>query len=207
MTLRLFTLTLRAAGAGVLVLAALLGCRGQTTRETPIVPIRNMHNQPRYNDQSRSAFFQDDRSMRTPVPGTIAREMEIDPTVAQGLDENGAWIPMIPEPVIARKGGMENLLARGRERYGIYCTPCHDPTGAGQGMVVRRGGNPAFAPPTFHDQRLRQIPDGQLFATISNGIRNMPGYYAQIPVDDRWAIVAYVRALQLSQANTKGASQ
>jgi mono/diheme cytochrome c family protein len=184
----------------VLVAAALLGCRGQTTRDTPIVPIRNMHDQPRYSYQARSAFFQDDRVMRTPPAGTIAREMEIDPGVAMGMDESGTWIPTIPEPVIARKGGMESMLARGRERYDIYCTPCHDATGAGRGMVVRNGGNPAFAPPTFHDDRIRHMPDGQLYATISNGIRNMPGYYAQIPVDDRWAIVGYVRALQISQA-------
>jgi mono/diheme cytochrome c family protein len=176
-----------------------VACRGQTSQDPPIVPIRNMHIQPRYSYQARGAFFQDDRVMRTPPVGTIAQEMEIDQTVAIGMDDAGNWTPMIPEAVVARKGGMEAMLVRGRDRYNIYCVPCHDGTGSGRGMVVRRSDNAAFAPPTFHDDRIRHIPDGQLFATISNGIRNMPAYYAQIPVDDRWAIVAYVRALQLSQ--------
>ena len=92
---------------------------------------------------------------------------------------------------------MDALEKRGQDRYGIYCTPCHDKTGSGDGMVVRHG---LVKPPTYHQDRLRHAPDGQIFATISNGIRNMPAYGPQIPVRDRWAVVSYVRALQISQA-------
>ena len=90
------------------------------------------------------------------------------------------------------------MIERGQDRYSIYCRPCHDDTGSGQGAVVTRAAwQPP--PPSFHQERLRQMPDGQLFATISHGVRNMPSYGASIPVNDRWAIVSYVRALQLSQ--------
>jgi mono/diheme cytochrome c family protein len=91
---------------------------------------------------------------------------------------------------------MDATLARGQERFGIYCAPCHGLDGVGQGMVVKHG---LIQPPTYHQDRLRHIPDGQLFATIENGIRNMPAYGPQIPTFDRWAIVSYVRALQISQ--------
>ena len=103
----------------------------------------------------------------------------------------------VPAPVVEHMGGAQALIARGQERFGIYCTPCHDGTGSGHGMAVKHG---MLAPPTFHQDRIRHMPDGQMFATISNGIRNMPAYGISIPVTDRWAIVAYVRALQLSQA-------
>jgi cytochrome c5 len=90
------------------------------------------------------------------------------------------------------------MIERGLERYDIYCRPCHDGTGAGQGAVITRSGwQPP--PPSFHQDRVRQMPDGQLFATITHGVRTMPSYGAYIPVNDRWAIVSYVRALQLSQ--------
>ena len=95
------------------------------------------------------------------------------------------------------------MLSRGKNRYDIYCAPCHSVSGDGKGMVSRRAaalGASGLVAPTFHDDRLRHIPDGQLFATITNGVRNMPAYAHNLPVDDRWAIVEYVRALQLSQA-------
>ncbi len=94
-------------------------------------------------------------------------------------------------------------MARGKDRYDIYCSVCHSISGDGQGMVSRRAaalGATALMAPSFHDDRLRHIPDGQLYATITNGVRNMPAYAHNLPVDDRWAIVQYVRALQLSQA-------
>ena len=90
------------------------------------------------------------------------------------------------------------MLNRGQDRYNIYCRPCHDGTGSGKGTVIERA-NFQPAPPTFHQDRIRQMPDGQLFATITHGARVMPPYAARIPVVDRWAIVSYVRALQLSQ--------
>jgi cytochrome c5 len=104
----------------------------------------------------------------------------------------------VPQAIAHRFGGAPAMLERGSDRYDIYCRPCHDGTGAGRGTVVTRAGwQPP--PPTFHQDRIRQMPDGQLFATITHGIRTMPSYGATIPVNDRWAIVSYVRALQLSR--------
>ena len=186
-----FVIVLAAAGA-------LAGCRGQTSRETPIQPIRNMFNQPKYSMQQESAFFPDHRTMRTPPEGVVSREEEWDETIASGrLDDDSGYVLTIPEQVTEQAGGMEALVKRGQDRFNIYCTPCHDRTGSGDGMAVRRG---MMKPPSFHQDRLRHAPDGQIFATISNGIRNMPEYGPQIPVRDRWAIVSYVRALQISQA-------
>jgi mono/diheme cytochrome c family protein len=108
---------------------------------------------------------------------------------------------------VQRVGGMEQLVTRGQSRYGIYCTPCHDGLGNGKGLVIQRAQNQAFAPPTFHDDRIRKMPDGQLFQTITYGFNNMPAYGAQLPIEDRWATVAYVRALQLSQASSRGVEQ
>jgi mono/diheme cytochrome c family protein len=182
-----------------LVMLALVGCQGQTSPQPPIVPVRNMHEMPRYDAQEASAYFPDGRSMRPPVPGTVAREMVVDPAVDTGLADDGSYVMIIPETVVEGQGGMPSLLARGRERYGIYCTPCHGGLGDGEGMVPRVSGVAGITPPTFHQESIRRMPDGQLYATITNGLRNMPAYRAQIPVADRWAIVAYVRALQLAE--------
>ncbi len=183
---------------GFLAISTLVACRGETSRETPIVPIRNMYMQPRYNMQGESAFFKDDgRNMRPQVEGTVSQEMTTDPEVGKGRLADGSGYAMtIPASVVEESGGMAQLLERGEKRYGIYCVPCHDSSGGGQGIVVKHG---MQLPPTFHQKRIREIPDGQLFATISNGVSNMPAYGPQIPVRDRWAIVAHVRALQLSQ--------
>jgi cytochrome c5 len=190
-----------------LMTLGLAGCRGQTSQEPPVAILRNMFQQPRYNPQAYSAFFEDSRTMRPPVEGTIAREVETSPIVGEGRTADGkSFIETIPPVVVQRAGDMDRLLARGESRYGIYCTPCHDGLGNGKGMVIRRANNQGFAPPTFHQDRIRTMPDGQLFQTISYGFNSMPAYGPQVPVDDRWAIVAYVRALQLSQAN-KGAAQ
>jgi mono/diheme cytochrome c family protein len=188
-----------------LCLAALAGCRGESSKDPPIVPIRNMYDQPRYNIQGESGYFSDHRNMRPPVMGAVAREREIDPEVATGrLVDDSGYVLAIPKPVIAGFGGMDKLLVRGKDRYGIYCTPCHDATGSGNGEVAAHAvatGAAVMKPPTYHQDRLRHAPDGQLFATISNGLRNMPSYAFQIPNRDRWAIVGYVRALQVSQAS------
>jgi cytochrome c5 len=163
------------------------------------VPIRNMHDQQRYDVQSESDFFADGRTMRMPIDGTVPRERELDPELGQGrLPDDSGYVPEIPQAAIDGAGGMDALVSRGQDRYNVYCRPCHDGTGAGQGTVITKA-QWQPAPPTFHQPRLRQIPDGQLYATITNGIRLMPSYGARIPVQDRWAIVSYVRALQLSQ--------
>jgi mono/diheme cytochrome c family protein len=185
--------------------ALMAGCRGETSREPPIVIIRNMYDQPRYKIQAHSDYFADHRAMRPPVEGVIAREREIDPEVATGrLPDQSGYVLTIPKHAVDALGGMDKLLVRGKERYNIFCAPCHDATGSGNGEVVAHAvavGAAVLKPPTYHQDRLRHSPDGQLFATISNGLRNMPAYGYQIPTNDRWAIVGYVRALQVSQAS------
>jgi hypothetical protein len=186
------------APIAVAALAALTGCRGQTSKDSPIVGIRGMYDQPRYDMQSKVSFFADHRSMRLPVENTVSREEILDPAIAGGrLQDDSGYVLTIPRPVVEQRGGLEALETRGQERFNIYCTPCHDKTGSGKGMAVKHGMMP---PPSFHQDRIRHMPDGQMFATISNGIRNMPAYGISVPIADRWAIVAYVRALQLSQA-------
>jgi mono/diheme cytochrome c family protein len=180
------------------------GCIGGESSEPPVVGIRNMYNQPRYDVQERQPFFADQRSMRPQVEGAVSREMETSIVVATGRNANDdAWIMQVHPQYITQNGGLKAVLSRGKDRYDIYCAPCHSISGDGKGMVSRRAaalGASGLIVPTFHDDRLRHIPDGQLFATITNGVRNMPAYAHNLPVDDRWAIVQYVRALQLSQA-------
>jgi hypothetical protein len=189
--------------------ASLLGCRGQTSREAPIFGIRNMFDQPKYDIQEESEFFPDHRTHRPLVEGVVARDQEVDPAVGYGrLDDESGYVLEIPSEVVSRMGGREALVNRGKARYGIYCAPCHDNTGSGNGLVKQRAvasGATAFVPPTFHQDRIRHMPDGQLFATITNGKSNMPPYGMQIPVNDRWAIVSYVRALQLAQPKLEAA--
>jgi mono/diheme cytochrome c family protein len=189
----------------VVALAALSGCRGQTSKDSPIVGIRGMYDQPRYDMQSKSAFFADRRTMRSPVEDSFAREQYadgrlilMDSETGEGrLKDDSGYVLGIPPQVAEHFGGNPQMVARGQERFNIYCAPCHDATGSGHGMAVKHG---MLAPPTFHQDRIRHMPDGQMFATISNGIRNMPAYGISVPIADRWAIVSYVRALQLSQA-------
>ncbi len=197
-------LAARAAAAVVLAASLLGGCRGQPSDQPPVLLIRNMWRQERYNPQARSAFFADHRAMRVPPAGTVPREnWEEDDRLSTGLEFDGtSYLLAVPEAIVERHHGLAATLARGRDRFGIYCTPCHGATGDGQGIVVERASSRAYnipTPPTFHQDRIRHMPDGQVFATISHGVRNMPAYATQIPMPDRWAIVAYMRALQLSQ--------
>lgn len=154
---------------------------------------QDMHDQPRYDPFEHSRFFDDRRAARPLVPGTVARgRLYEDDALFRGLAA-GAPVEEVPLEISTE------LLARGRERYDIYCSPCHDRAGTGSGMIVRRGFK---RPPSFHEERLRQSPAGYFFQVISSGFGAMSGYAAQIPVADRWAIVAYIRALQLSQRAT-----
>ena len=193
--------------ATAVLLATLAGCTGTESSSPPMVGIRNMYNQPRYDTQERQPFFADQRSMRPEVEGTVSREMARGYHTETGLSaETNAYLAEIPNTAVRKFGSKEALLARGQERYNIYCAPCHSMSGDGKGMVSRRAnalGATGLIAPTFHDDRLRHIPDGQLYATIRNGLRNMPSYAHNIPVYDRWAIVGYVRALQLSQLAEK----
>ena len=150
-----------------------------------------MHDQPRYEPFESSSLFADGRAAR-PIPqGTVARgQLDADPAYYQGKSATGEPLEVFPVEIT------RDLLERGRERYDIYCSPCHDRTGSGTGMIVRRG----YPQPTsFHIDRLREAPPGYFFNAISSGFGVMPGYAVQVPVADRWAIVAYVRALQASQ--------
>jgi mono/diheme cytochrome c family protein len=154
---------------------------------------QDMHDQPKYKPYRASDFFGDGRSARPLPEGTVARgRLKEDVHLHTGR-VNGQLADTFPFAIT------EASLARGRERYGIYCTPCHGLAGYGDGMVVARGYRKASS---FHVDRLRAEPPGYFYDVIANGFGAMPSYAAQIPVDDRWAIVAYVRALQLSQHAT-----
>ena len=150
-----------------------------------------MHDQPRYEPLESSQFFADGKSARDPVPGTVARgSLREDRAYFTGMVDDSTFTAELPF-VLTRE-----ILERGQERYGIFCSVCHDAVGMGRGMVVRRGYK---QPSSFHIDRLREERAGYFFDVITQGFATMPGYAAQIPVADRWAIVAYLRALQLSQ--------
>ena len=154
----------------------------------------DMHVQPRQNPLSRSDFFADQRSERPPVEGTVARdELHADTYFYTGKIGNNPGDVM---PFAVTK----EILERGRERFNIFCAPCHSRLGDGNGFVPSRGF--ARKPPSFHITRLQKAPVGYLYDVITNGFGIMPDYASQIPPQDRWDIVAYVRALQLSQNAT-----
>jgi mono/diheme cytochrome c family protein len=147
-----------------------------------------MDDQPKLLPQAESAFFYDGSGMRPPVPGTIARgELREDETFFLGKDAEGKPVAAIPIPVDGA------LRERGKARYGIYCQPCHDPHGDGKGILFQRGNVPTAS---FHTDKVRAYPDGQLYDIITNGSGLMPAYRWPIPPHDRWAIVAYVRDLE-----------
>jgi mono/diheme cytochrome c family protein len=149
-----------------------------------------MYDQEKYEPLEASSFFADGLSFRDPVPGTVARgQLRLDAHLYEGK-VNGELATTLPVALT------RDLLLRGRERYDIFCSPCHDRTGAGNGMVVQRGLKP---PPTLHQQRLRDMPVGHFFDVITNGFGVMYSYASRIPAEDRWAIAAYIRTLQLSQ--------
>lgn len=188
-------------GLSVLAMAT-AGCRGMTSTEPPIHFQQNMDQQERFEAQEENTFFADGRAMRDYVDGTVAARrtngQELD-CLIPGEDVhrctgkvNDSWAEELPMEVTT------DLLERGRERYDIYCTPCHDSSGAGNGTVVARNAG-MITPPSYHDDRIRAMAMGQFYDIIGNGVRNMPGYATQIPVDDRWAIAAYIRVLQYSQ--------
>jgi mono/diheme cytochrome c family protein len=153
---------------------------------------QQMFQQPSYRPYQPSSFFADGTSAR-PVPAdTVARgQLRDDPLLFTGKDASGQDATEFPFPIT------REVLTRGQQRFNVYCTPCHGFAGDGDGMVVRRG---FTTPPTYHSDRLRQAPVGYFFRVISNGFGSMPSYATQVAASDRWAIIAYIRALQLSQA-------
>jgi len=151
---------------------------------------QDMHDQPRMKTYAMSDFYQDLRSARPPVDGTVARGQLHEDTYFYTGKIGANPGDYMPFPVT------EEVLSRGRERFNIYCAPCHSRVGDGNGMIVKRGYK---QPPTYHQDRLRKAPLGYFFDVMTNGFGAMPDYAAQIPPRDRWCIVAYIRALQLSQ--------
>jgi mono/diheme cytochrome c family protein len=173
----------RATAFAVVLGAALLtGC-----------DLRDMYDQPKYTPLQKSEFFDDHRSARPSVPDTVARGQLRTNTVFYAGTADGKLVDAIPIPIT------ESLLRRGQQRYDIFCAPCHDRIGNGNGMIVQRGFR---APPSLHVQRLRTAPAGHFFDVMTRGFGAMPDFAAQITPQDRWAIVAYIRALQLSQNAT-----
>ena len=152
-----------------------------------------MADQPRPKPLAQSGFFADERSARPQVEGTVARgHLEADELFSRA-QSGDRTVESFPFAVTLK------TLRRGEERFNIFCAPCHDRVGNGRGMIVRRGFR---APPSLHIDRLRQAPAGYFFSVISRGFGAMPDYAEQIAPEDRWAIVAYIRALQLSQHAT-----
>ncbi len=177
------TRLLRFAGITLMAVLALTGCRRQ----------QMMANQPQYDPLEKSSVFADGNSSRPMVEGTVPRGA-MDPTnVLLTGKEGEEFITGFPVPLTPE------LIARGRERFEIYCSPCHGLAGYGDGMIVARGYR---KPPSLHTDQLRSRANGYLFDVISNGFGAMPAYRAQIKPEDRWAIVAYERVLQLSQNAT-----
>lgn len=150
----------------------------------------DMHIQPKYLPYEPTDFFSDGRSERQPVPGTVARgQLRVDDLLYSGT-ENSVESNRFPFPITRAD------LERGRERFNIYCTPCHDYTGSGRGMIVQRG---FPQPPSYHIQRLREAPVGHFYQVMTNGFGAMYSYAARIDPADRWRIAAYIRVLQLTQ--------
>lgn len=164
---------------GALLCLAAAGCR------------QNMHDQGRYEPLEASPFFADGASARPLPAGTVPRgQLRADLPAATGVAADGRFLAATPFPLTRM------VLERGRDRFDIFCSPCHDRTGSGRGMIVRRG----FTQPTsFHDPRLKGSPVGYFYNVMTEGYGVMPSYAAQVPPADRWAIAAYVQALQLAQ--------
>ncbi len=177
----------------LLLIAALAlgaGCRGQTSADPPIHLFDDMDSQEKYKAEAPSPLFADGRAMRPLVEGTVAQgELRDDDALYRGK-EGETYLARVPIAVD------EVTIRRGEERFNVYCSPCHDKTGGGHGMAVKRG----YPPPIdLAGDRVRGLADGEIFEVITHGKGNMPSYRKQIPVADRWAIVTWVRVLGHSQ--------
>ncbi len=175
----------------LLLLALMMSaCRGQPSGKPPIHTQYNMYWQDRFNAQQENPFFEDRRAMRVPVEGTVARgHLENDPAWFQGVNEDGSYVQSNPADIT------RSFLMQGQKTYNIYCTPCHGGLGDGDSPVSYYG----YMAASLLSERARVMPDGEIYSAIYDGINTMNSYRHQIDVEDRWAVVAYVRALQLSQ--------
>ena len=171
---------------------------GSFTKHTVVIALacfalacrQDMHDAPRYEPLEASGFFTSGGSARTLVANTVPRGFLREDELLYTGKESGQFANVFPMPVTAA------VMARGQERYNVFCSPCHGRTGTGNGMIVQRGFR---QPPSYHEQRLREAPAGYFFDVMTNGFGAMQDYASQVPVADRWAIAAYIRALQLSQ--------
>ena len=187
----------------------LTGCRGWETDKRPIHPNPNMDTQEKLKPYRSSDFFTDGRSMRMPVEGTVPRtvagdtQRDRDFVAADAHRYEGTVDGALATTFPAGFDTSAENMKRGQQRYNIYCTPCHGADGNGQGAVARRL---SVKPPTFHQQRIWDLPLGSVYQTITHGknVPNMPAYNTQISVSDRWAIVYYMRALMTSQNPSLG---
>lgn len=179
-------------GLAVITVMLVAGKRGDISRKPPLEVFPDMDRMPKLRPQTHADFFGDKMSSRLPVAGTVARGSAYqDVPVNTGKHPNTTnWIENIPVVV------NETLLKRGQERYGIYCLVCHGAAGDGKGITGKYG---MVAMANFHDPRLVKMADGEIFNTITFGKNLMGPYGGQIPIADRWAIIAYVRALQRSR--------
>ncbi len=181
----------------LLPFALIIRARSARTAQPRIHVFPDMDNQGRFKTQQVNPLFADTRAMRPPVEGTVARgQLREDDHLYRGIDGEG-WAAGFPTTV------SRELMERGRQRYDIYCSPCHGLAGYGDGVVSRRATELQegtwVQPSSYHTELVRSRPPGHIFNTITNGIRNMPPYGFRISVEDRWAVAAYVKALQLSQ--------
>jgi mono/diheme cytochrome c family protein len=179
----------------VVAASSLLGaCSNFTSRQPPIWVWDDMKKQDKYKAQMSSAFFSDGRATRRPVEGTLAQEMyRADEPYATGVAADNTYVAKNPEPL------NKATLLEGQAKFNIYCAPCHDRTGSGRGVVPLKA---TWVPGNLHDDRIVNYVDGEIFHVITMGRRSMPGYRFQVSEKDRWAIVAYVRALQRSWRGT-----
>jgi hypothetical protein len=184
------TLRLIATAAAAIVLT---GCAGSTSRQPPITVFPDMRWQGRYDPQERSDFFSDHRASRQAVPGTVARgQLREDDVLFTGL-VNNQYVGRNPLTI------NEDVMHTGQRRFNTYCSPCHDRAGHGRGVVAQRS---IWIPTNLHEPRVKGFNDGEIFNVITHGRRSMPSYRFQITEEDRWAIVAYVRALQRTTSGT-----
>src|SRR6266404_768220 len=174
------------------MVVAIAGKRGSISRRPPIELFPDMNRQPKLRPQVPNAFFADGRSSRPPIPGTIAREDRYEdlPVNTGRVTGTTNFVETIPVEVTAK------LLARGQQRFNINCSPCHGAQGDGNGVVKKLG---LATVASLHDKRIVELPDGEIFNTITYGKNTMGPYGANVTIDDRWAVIAYVRALQLSR--------
>ncbi len=190
----------------VVVLAvSILGFRGSISTRTPLQIFPDMDQQAKYKPQAESAFFADGRADRPQPAGTVPfgrlsdaadpDYLAADPEVFTGKTASGDWLKGIPASITVNA----KLMERGRERYTIYCAPCHGALGDGNGITKQYG---MGATTSYHDDRLRNMADGEIFNTITHGKANMLSYSDKVVPQDRWAIISYVRALQRAENGT-----